>query len=1207
MAIIRNSDGSVTVSGRDSASGTTTTIGGSPPRTSSSGSSSNSSSGSSSSGSSSNGSSRPPTSPTGPETPAEGAYTGDYDDPNRPPTPFEQLQSRSGSFYESSRRNYEKIEKTATYNPEGLSKALDSPIDQPQVLKANLQQAYNVANERASQTASNRLLQQSAVGDLIQIGFLNSVPVVKDYTSSGNPIYQTDENGNVVQRLVIGERAKNLYEKEGYKGFYEFEERAIFGKSLDFIVGENDEVSIFPQGTREQLKQAGLDRPYFVNIDNREYLVAQKEGKDTIKLAAIDIYQNKVETPKNVPFTELLDKSQYTVTPNAELTYSLDKGEFNIQGTGVSKKQPEVPNIFKTPLELIRPATSAPEQPKQETNLLEAVFQVGSGEAARDLGVRSSSLYRSINQSDIETAGGKFLYQTLRSADIGEKTVEGFEIFASKGSGPLEQLGGGLVAGIARTGLGLGETFVIGPATIIGGSAAAAEKLLTGKGNVADLQVYLSGQGFSASGLATSARDLPLFGAGDIISFGVLGQKTTGSIASKLGGQKTLSDIAPRVSTSANFAIYETGREIYSNEPLSAEKIAGAATVGFVLGGPILPKSVTKSIPKLGDVPLKTTEGTTKIYQGLYLNPTEGKVIELIGKTEKGIVIGKPAASEFPSLSKVVLPEQGIGKKNVVGNPEFPLETSILSSPEAMKAQGFTPVAIERTQITKEVLTPLKDQPSAYGPFELPKQTEVLSQKEVSAVLDYTRAQGREKVSYIGGSFGSMSQRNPTLSRVPGDIDVHVFGGATEAEQFAVGATKSLKDIGSDAVLNIEKSETSVKVMVKVRGEKAIEVLSEKNPADALSPFIEGKNRELGDYRLGFNQDRPKLEISGLPTVSLSEQSIRKGTAASNFYQSKTSFYSYLELDKKGIFEQVRSGRTKIAEPPLHRSKDLVDFYADTKTLAESARFFGSLSEQKVAAIESKLTRYKEISFEIPGVKEKFAELDASIAQKEIKVDYTSAVFDTPSTSTRFQSSVGSPKLNEAFTFSSKSPYSSGRNRASETYPSYYSSSNKDFSSYLSPTSSKSSPVVSTVSPKSPSPSIKSPGPSPYILPSRSPTKSPSTKSSINFSTKSPTNSLSSSISPKSGSLEFETISNPPPKEEQIKPFSFDFGINTKEPIPKKKRKSIDFYFAPRYTPSVAGISLTRKVKRTNDRATFSGLEIRGVPIRKKFRGSSFI
>ncbi len=710
---------------------------------------------------------------------------------------------------------------------------------------------------------------------------------------------------------------------------------------------------------------------------------------------------------------------------------------------------------------------------------------------------------------------------------------------------------------------------------------------MTGKGGIADLQVYLAGQGFSASGLASSARDLPLFAFGDIGASG---------LSSKLATQPISSGVRSRISLGANFAIYETGREIYSNEPISAEKIAGAGVVGFALGGPI------PLIPKYGEVPLKTIEGNTKIYQGIYLNPTEGTVVELVGQTEKGIVLGKPNVEQFPSLSKVVLPEQGIGKPNTVGNPEFPLETSILSSPEAMKVQGFTAEAIERTQITKEVLNPLKNQASGYGPFELPKQTEVLSEKEVSAVLDYARAQGREKVSYVGGSFGAMGQRNPTLGRVPGDIDIHVFGGTAEAEQFALGATNTLKELGSDAVLNLKEG----KIAIKVRGEKAIEVLSETNPADALTPFIEGKNRELGDYRLGFNQDRPKIDISDLPTVSLSEQTIRKGTAASNFYQSKTSFYSYSKLNEKGIFEEVRSGRTKIAEPPLHRAKDPVDFYADARTLAESGRILGTIPEEKVVLLESKLARYKELAFETPGVKEKFAELDASIAEKGVKVDYTNAVFDSPSAN-KFEPSIASVKINQASTFSTKSAYYSGKNTAREAYPSYSSNSNKYFGSYSSSTSSKSSSGKSPVSSKSPSPSIKSPAPSPYRINSPSPTKSPSAKSSINFSAKSPTNSLSSSISPKSGSLEFEAISNPPPKQEEIKQFSFDFGIEKKERLPKKKRMGVEFNFKTKYTPSVAGISLGRKVGKVSNDKAFSGLEIRGVKNLKKGRRANFL
>ncbi len=1192
MAIIRNSDGSVTVSGHDSASGSTVTIGGSSPSrptASSASSESRSNSGSSGSGSSN----RNPLSAaqlnvtnldiqnaprTEPTVAAEGAYTGDYEDPNRPPTPFEQLQSRSGSFYESSNRNYERIQKTATYNPEGLSRALDSPIDQPQVLKANLQQAYNVANERASQTASNRLLQQSAVGDLVNIGFLNTVPVVKDYTSSGNPIYQTDENGNVVQRLVVTERAKNLYEKEGYKGFYEFEEKAVFGKSLDFIVGPNDEVSIFPQGTRDQLKESGIEKPYFVTIDNREYLVAQKEGKNTIKVAAIDIYQNKVEKAQDVQFTELLDKNQYNISPNAELSYSLKEGQFNIEGTGISQKEPELPNTFKSPLDFVRPSTIA-ESPKQEINLLESVIQVGTGQAARDLGAKSSALFETINPNDIETLGGKYLYQTLRSADTAEKTVEGFELFASGGGG-LEQLGGGLVAGIARTGLGIGETFIIGPATILGGSAATVEKVLTGKGGIADLQVYLAGQGFSASGLASSARDLPLFAFGDIGASG---------LSSKLATQPISSGVRSRISLGANFAIYETGREIYSNEPISAEKIAGAGVVGFALGGPFP--------VKIGDARLETPQGTTKIYKAVYLEPSEGKVVELVGQTEKGIVFGKPNVEQFPSLSKVVLPEPVMGSNEFAG-PRSALETSILSSPEAMKVQGFTAEAIERTQITKEVLNPLKKQASAYGPFEFPKETATLTKEEVSAVLEYSRTQGQKTVSQVAGSFGAMGQRNPIFERVPQDIDIHVFGGPAEAEEFGIGATKALKDIGSDAIFNNEKK------AITVRGQKALEIKSEIDPVNQETSFI--KNNPAEEYKFGLKQNRASIPIEGLPTISLAEQSIRKGTASSNFFQSKTSFYSYLELNEKGIFEEVRSGRTKIAEPALHRPKDPVDFYADARTLAESGRILGTIPEEKVVLLESKLARYKELAFETPGVKEKFAELDASIAEKGVKVDYTSAVFDTPSAN-KFEPSITSVKINQASTFSTKSAYYSGKNTAREAYPSYSSSSNKYFGSYSSSTSSKSSSGKSPVSSKSPSPSIKSPDASPYTIVNPPSPTSISGKSSRGLSLNSPTSSSSTSVTTKSASLEFTIVTEPPPPPKEIKPVTFDFGIEKKERLPKKKRMVVEFNFKTKYTPSVAGISLGRKVGKVSNDKAFSGLEIRGVKNLKKGRRANFL
>ncbi len=249
-----------------------------------------------------------------------GAFKGEY---GVDKTPFQQLQERRGSFYESAKKGFEGVQTTVLYNPSGLEAALGSGVDR---YGEEYTKAHQVAVANKSVAQNTSLFQQSALGDLLQAGFFTHTADITGYDVSGKPVYGTPY-------LILSERGKNL----GAEKLYDLESNAIWGKAFDFIF-EGDIVYMYPEGTRASLEESGISEPTFLEKEGKTYLVAQKEGKDIINVMEVDPLKNAVQPVQSKQLKEFLDLSEYTVAADASFDYKMGASGIDITATGVSKK-----------------------------------------------------------------------------------------------------------------------------------------------------------------------------------------------------------------------------------------------------------------------------------------------------------------------------------------------------------------------------------------------------------------------------------------------------------------------------------------------------------------------------------------------------------------------------------------------------------------------------------------------------------------------------------------------------------------------------------------------------------------------------------------------------------------------------------------------------------------------------------------------------
>jgi hypothetical protein len=224
-------------------------------------------------------------------------------------TPYAQLESGKGPFAESARRGAERVAITAQYNPQGLTAALNAPdLDRGTEMYKEAS-AKAVQNKMAQRTTS--VMQASAVGDLIGAGLLDA-----------------DMQGNL--KLTL--KGQNL----GPSAIYALEDNATWGKAFDFYIQGND-VEMLPEGTRASLKKSGIKNPTFLEKDGKIYLVAQKEGQDTIEVQDINPFTNILNDAAPQSLAMFFDDTAMGDYENPSISYSVDEGGISATVKGYRK------------------------------------------------------------------------------------------------------------------------------------------------------------------------------------------------------------------------------------------------------------------------------------------------------------------------------------------------------------------------------------------------------------------------------------------------------------------------------------------------------------------------------------------------------------------------------------------------------------------------------------------------------------------------------------------------------------------------------------------------------------------------------------------------------------------------------------------------------------------------------------------------------
>lgn len=227
--------------------------------------------------------------------------------------PAYQILAQEGPIWLARQR----VDIALTYAPQELGKA----VEHKDVTETKKALALGV--ERRIEADKTRLLQTSALSDL---GLENA------------GLLSFNLKGTAITDIELTPLGKELVKERGEDWFYNMEQKATWGKSFDFMIGTGGKLTMYPEGTRTALKESGTAEPIFLEKEGKTFLVAQKEGKDTISVMELDPYKNVLNPPQSAQLKDFLDLSEYEVAPDASFDYSIGTGGLDITATGVSKK-----------------------------------------------------------------------------------------------------------------------------------------------------------------------------------------------------------------------------------------------------------------------------------------------------------------------------------------------------------------------------------------------------------------------------------------------------------------------------------------------------------------------------------------------------------------------------------------------------------------------------------------------------------------------------------------------------------------------------------------------------------------------------------------------------------------------------------------------------------------------------------------------------
>ncbi len=570
---------------------------------------------------------------------------------------------------------------------------------------------------------------------------------------------------------------------------------------------------------------------------------------------------------------------------------------------------------------------------------------------------------------NVESAIGNWLAQDVEIGGPPSFTIQGKKVSFGADYGVHMTRGeaGGLAAVIALPFAAPVALPFLGLSTI---GILASAGVSVGVSEVFSRTVTITDKGIS---LGITDKDISLSQA---INAALVGEALTIGSSAILKGASKISPIFTRsirdamtqsgiggaaVSVASRAAIFSafgagTGFALSGGDIKQAEigAISGAA---FSVGGDIFKYGVERGyipIPKYGSVKvpfeIQGQEGEfyadQPTWRGLYLSRGT-KASLLLGKFSDIPESLSPLADIEGPSGKILT--HGMSGEEAGWKPVSNIESAVTL--EAMSEMGYNPQTIEDFAIARDVMGVTQYTKSKFIEDMLPSKTGTLSEEGVSNLKDYI-LKNKSQASELFGRFGT----NPQLStefeytlntpsgdvisalRDAGDIDIQLKTSDLEAaSKYTSGALKVLQDAGDIVRISPEKP-TLIEANVGGKWAHAVDIKYEGMPDTQLS----------AEGGWGFKYSRPTTEIEGLPAMSLSEQSLRKGAD------------SFL-----GFTEDMGMG------PVTHRMKDIPDWVQAEQTLLKSSRLSGKVVEAQ-GLLSGLAERYNVNLADLPPIGESY-------------------------------------------------------------------------------------------------------------------------------------------------------------------------------------------------------------------------------------------
>lgn len=798
----------------------------------------------------------------------------------------------------------------ARYAPEELGRAVERG-SRPEEVRA----AENVAVARRMQEYRTQTFQSSALADLTGYGLISV------QAKGGGPLWRETGVGLETapeMQIVLTEKGQRL----GAEKIYELENKAAWGGSFDFILGDNNELMLAPEGTRASLKESGMEKPLFISEGGKTFLVAQKEGKDTIRLQMLDPFSYSVGKSSETPLKDLMPGLKH-----ADMGYSFTVSEEGITATPNFRAYYTLGNVNQpAPQQSQGTGFMAKVNALQQAQPEAPIFvQVLSGEARANLTAQSET---ALGMAKPRTFFGQKLADLSGEMGKYERWVSGIHT-------PL-----GLVEGGLSMGGGVIEAANL-PGIVVLGAAQAAEMRLKGiPGSTEEGAAFLSAYGHGVGGFTSLPLTFASAAAWDItaakLAEGIL--LGTGERALLLSAPKAAAQVISGTLTSPTLtlALGElTGKKATQAELLESAAGGTIAALAFEGTARYAPRPAFANI--VYSVAKEKAPGveSQRSYTGIGVEIPSTGTYPLIGVHAEanrvpgiGIMLGQPRFSPG-GVAAYPMPmtplETAIMKPNLMAAADYLarhsrgfyyLAPSIKSTAEAPWAETYARSRLAefslQTQGKPEVVLGFgypdipreaggvlgfRALPARYSAgmklmdFVYSAKDEAKTPFTVEQVLgrmDLFKKPGAAKLTMdllkqeegvIGGSVSQKVAMGEAMIGEPHDIDFTLLkGGAAEKEAAAARIVEAYKPIYGKNVRIGEKSKGLVEIYSEKEGlwRHAWDIHA---PEEVPEPGTVSASKQ-GYFGYGMKSKLPFRTKEGFQLTVLSEQGGRKLSSA---------------------------------------------------------------------------------------------------------------------------------------------------------------------------------------------------------------------------------------------------------------------------------------------------------------------------------------